>query len=148
MLFVIQNHHLVKGIKNYSRDLDNKKLSFVRLVGRHDATFLYVMNSLFTFFFNLVDFFAQNYMIGVNFWYFLYAYFTFEYLMDSKRISPWFKWLSFLSVLVYAGVFCYTLQYIANPNPERTYPLYVPGEEETEQVEEFEQTEAPDDGTR
>jgi len=123
-LFVVHNHFLVRGIKNYSRDMEAKKLSFVRLIGRHDATFLFVMNSLFTFFFNLVDIFVQNYAYGFNFWYLFYAYFTFEYLMDSKVIATWFKWLSFLSVIVYTAVYCYTLTYMANPFPDRTFPLY------------------------
>ena len=41
-LFVLQNHGLIKGIKNFSRDENNHKLSFVRLIGRHDAVFLFV----------------------------------------------------------------------------------------------------------
>mmetsp|Transcript_45852 Transcript_45852/g.33599 ORF Transcript_45852/g.33599 Transcript_45852/m.33599 type:complete len:150 (+) Transcript_45852:795-1244(+) len=135
-LFVMHNHFLVRGIRNYARDMEAKKLSFVRLIGRHDATFLFVMNSLFTFFFNLVDFFVQNYAYAINFWYLIYAYFTFEYIMDSKVISRFFKWFSFLSFIAYAGLYCYTLTYMANPQPDRTYPLYDPNKPpETEEVQ-------------
>lgn len=90
-LFVVQNHCLVRGIKNYQRDQEAKKLSFVRMVGKHDATFLFVIYSLFTFLFNLVDFFCHSYYFGINFWYLIYAYCTFESLMDTKQISRLFK---------------------------------------------------------
>jgi hypothetical protein len=102
------------------------------MVGRHDATFLFVIYSLFTFLFNLVDFFAHSYYFGYNFWYLIYAYCSFESLMESKRISAVFKWVSFFSVLFYAATYCYSLRFLDNPFPNRLYPLYDPNRNFTE----------------
>jgi hypothetical protein len=102
------------------------------MVGRHDATFLFVIYSLFTFLFNSVDFFAHSYYFGYNFWYLIYAYCSFESLMESKRISAVFKWISFFSVLFYAATYCYSLRFLDNPFPNRLYPLYDPNRNFTE----------------
>jgi hypothetical protein len=96
------------------------------MVGRHDATFLFVIYSIFTFLFNLVDFFTHNYYFGINFWYLIYAYCTFETLMESKKISFVLKWISFFSVVIYTATYCYSLTYLENPFPERSFPLYDP----------------------
>ena len=117
-LFVLQNHGLIKGIKNFTRDEQNSKLSFVRLIGRHDAVFLYVIYTLFTLLFNIVDFFSSNYIFGINFWYLIYALYVFGRLMDNKKING-LKIASFISVILYVTFYCYTLQYRANPFPDR-----------------------------
>ena len=96
------------------------------MIGRHDATFLFVIYSLFTFLFNLVDCFSHSAYFAINFWYFIYAYLTFETLMESKTISALFKWTSFFSVLIYTATYCYSLRYLKNPFPDRTFPLYDP----------------------
>ncbi len=130
-LFVVQNHLLVRGIKNFARDQENKKLSFVRMIGRHDATFLFVIYSLFTFLFNMVDFFCHSYYFGINFWYLIYAYCSFEKLMESKTISTCFKWVSFFSVIFYTAGYCYSLTFLENPFPNREFPLYNPNKNVT-----------------
>lgn len=124
-LFVVQNHGLIKGIKNFSRDETNAKLSFVRLIGRHDAVFLFVIYTLFTVLFNIVDFFSSNYIFAVNLWYLVYALYVFGRLMDNKKIGG-LKFISFLSVILYGVIYCYTLTYHQNPFPNRKYPLYNP----------------------
>lgn len=96
------------------------------MIGRHDATFLFVIYSLFTFLFNMVDFFCHSYYFGINFWYLVYAYCSFEKLMESKNISLVFKWISFFSVLIYTAGYCYSLTFLENPFPNREYPLYNP----------------------
>ncbi|CDW74674.1 UNKNOWN [Stylonychia lemnae] len=125
VLFVIQNHGLIKGIKNFTRDETNSKLSFVRLIGRHDAVFLFVIYTMFTFLFNLVDTLANNYVFVFNLWYTVYALYVFGKLMDNKKINT-LKLFSFFSILLYGLIYCYTLQYQINPFPERVYPLYNP----------------------
>jgi hypothetical protein len=110
VLFVIHNHGLIKGIKNFQRDEENSKLSFTRLIGRHDAVFLFVIYTLFTVAFNLVDIIATNYIFAINFWYTLYALYVFGRLMDNKKINK-LKYVSFLSILVYMAIYFYTLQY-------------------------------------
>jgi hypothetical protein len=108
-LFVLQNHGLIKGIKNFPKDETNSKLSFVRLIGRHDAVFLFVIYTLFTFLFNFVDFISTDYHFGINFWYLIYAIYIFGKLMEDKKISALVKFVSFLSVVIYTGVYLYTL---------------------------------------
>lgn len=124
-LFVLQNHGLIRGIKNFARDEKNQKLSFVRLIGRHDAVFLFVIYTIFTMLFNIVDFFSSNYIFGVNLWYIVYALYVFGKLMDNKSIGG-LKYASFVSVIVYALIYCYTLRYHTNPFPDRKFPLYNP----------------------
>ena len=115
----------MKGINNFLRDETDSKLSFVRLIGRHDAVFLFVIYTLFTFMFNLVDLISTNYIFAVNFWYLIYALYVFGRLMDNKKINK-LKYLSFASVLLYAAIYLYTIRYHSQPFPERTYPLYNP----------------------
>lgn len=110
VLFVLQNHGLIKGIKNFLRDETDSKLSFVRLIGRHDAVFLFVIYTVFAFMFNIVDLISTNYIFAVNFWYLIYALYVFGRLMDNKKIDK-LKYVSFLSVLIYAAVYLYTVSY-------------------------------------
>jgi hypothetical protein len=42
IFFVLHNHLLVDGIQHIVRDVQLKKLSIVRLIGRIDAVFLFV----------------------------------------------------------------------------------------------------------
>ena len=102
------------------------------MIGRHDATFLFVIYSLFTFLFNVVDFFAHSYYFGINFWYLIYAYCTFESLMESKTISWGFKLISFISVILYTAGYCYSMTFLDNPTKNRLYPLYDPNRNITE----------------
>ncbi len=60
--------------------------------------------------FNLVDLISTNYIFAVNFWYLVYALYVFGKLMDNKKIEN-LKYVSFFSVVVYVGIYCYTLQY-------------------------------------
>lgn len=108
VLFVLQNHGLIKGIKNFARDEQNQKLSFTRLIGRHDAVFLFVIYTIFTFMFNLVDVISTNYIFAVNFWYMIYALYVFGKLMDNRKINR-LKYASFMSVMIYAFIYCMTL---------------------------------------
>lgn len=125
VLFVIQNHGLIRGINNFLRDEDKTKLSFVRLIGRHDAIFLFVIYTLFTFLFNVVDFFSTNYIFGLNFWYLIYALYVFGKLMDNKN-TKMLRLASIMSILGFMVVYLYTLQYQTNLFPDRTFPLYDP----------------------
>ena len=97
----------------------------MRLIGRHDAVFLFVIYTLFAFMFNLVDLISTNYIFAVNFWYLIYALYVFGRLMDNKKIGK-LKYLSFASVLVYSAVYIYTIRSHSQPFPERTFPLYNP----------------------
>lgn len=58
VLFVVHNHLLVAGIQKFVRDEIQQKLTFIRLIGRHDAVFLFVIYSLFTVIFTVVDIFS------------------------------------------------------------------------------------------
>eukprot|EP00347_Sterkiella_histriomuscorum_P017077 403350756 len=125
ILFVVQNHWLIRGIDNFQRDEDKSKLSFVRLVGRHDAVFLFVIYTLFTFLFNIVDFFSTNYIFGINLWYIIYSLYVFGKLMDNKKIGK-LRYASFVSIVVYCVIYAFTLQYQTNMFLDRTFPLYNP----------------------
>lgn len=83
VLFVIQNHMLIKGIMNFQKDEQKQKLSFVRLVGKHDAVFLFVIYSIFVFTLNFMDFVSTHNIYCLNFWYTLYAIYVFGKLMDG-----------------------------------------------------------------
>lgn len=127
VLFVLHNHLLVKGIRNFVRDEQAGKMSFVRLIGRHDAVFLFVIYSLFTALFILVDTFSADYRLACNMWYFVYALYAFGKLMggDNKNIqSKWLYRLSLLSVLVFTAVYVFTLKGQKNPFPNREFPLF------------------------
>lgn len=110
VLFVLQNHGIIKGIKNFTKDETNGKLSFTRLIGRHDAVFLFVIYTLFVFLFNAVDFISTNYFYATNFWYMIYALYTFGKLMENKKIG-YLKYFSFISVLLYTAIFLYSMNY-------------------------------------
>ena len=95
------------------------------MIGRHDAVFLFVVYTLFALSFSFVDTVATKYVFAVNFWSLLYALYVFGKLMDNKKIGKlWY--LSSVSVLVFAAVYTYTLQFHENPWPKRTFPLYSP----------------------
>ena len=128
MFFVLHNHLLVDGIQQFSRDEQKKRLSFVRLIGRHDSVFLFVVYSMFTLLFTVVDVFSRDYRFGVNLWYLGYATYAFARLMEQKGQMGKGLWtLSFLSVVVYIAVYLSSMKaYSVNPHPERTFPLYVP----------------------
>ena len=46
--------------------------------------------------------------------------------MEDKKISPYIKFVSFISVVIYTAVYVYTLQYQNQPFPDRKFPLYDP----------------------
>jgi hypothetical protein len=82
----MMNHHIIRGINNFNKDEKKEKVSFVRLVGKHDASFLFIIQSLFVFLVNLMDFFSTNYIIGFNLWYIIYVIYAFGKIMDGKKI--------------------------------------------------------------
>lgn len=110
ILFICQNHFLIRGIFNFDKDEQKQKLSFVRLVGKHDAVFLFVIYSMFIFLLNLLDLFTVNYFYGLNFWYSIYSIFAFGKLMDGKKVSV-IRYISFLTIPIYLGIYVYTMSY-------------------------------------
>jgi 1,4-dihydroxy-2-naphthoate octaprenyltransferase len=118
VLFVIQNHLLIKGIENFARDETKEKLSFVRLVGKHDAVFLFVIYSIFIFIMNMMDFVSTNYIFSINLWYTFYSVYMFGKLMEGKK-NKGLRYLSFLSIIIYIAVYLHCLTYLTNPYPER-----------------------------
>jgi hypothetical protein len=74
----------------------------VRLIGRHDAVFLFVIYTLFTFIFTIVDVFSKDYRVAVNMWYIGYGLYAFARLMEQKRSQGFgLKVLSMISVVVF-----------------------------------------------
>jgi|LauGreDrversion4_2_1035121.scaffolds.fasta_scaffold167710_2 1,4-dihydroxy-2-naphthoate octaprenyltransferase len=89
VLFALHNHLLVKGLGRFVADETKGKLTFVRLIGRHDGVFLFVVYSLFSTLFTLVDACAKpEIRLAANGWYLLYALYAFGKLMEHKQ-SPW-----------------------------------------------------------
>jgi 1,4-dihydroxy-2-naphthoate octaprenyltransferase len=85
VLFVLQNHMLVHGIYSFVQDEHEQKLTFVRLIGRHDAVFLFVIYGLFIAIFTSVDLFSTGDLhFAANFWYVPYTLYAFAKLMDHK----------------------------------------------------------------
>jgi len=127
-LFVLHNHLLLAGIQQHTRDEQLQRLSFVRLIGRHDAVFLFVVYSLFTLLFTLVDVFSVDYRFGLNLWYLAYATWAFARLMEQKKSQGKGMWVvSLMSVGVFIGVYLLTMKnFSVNPHPERTFPLFKP----------------------
>jgi hypothetical protein len=125
--FVLHNHLLVDGIQRVVKDEQKQKLTFVRLIGRHDAVFLFVIYTLFTVLFVLVDVFSRDFHFGMNFWYLGYATYAFARLMEHKNAQGKGLWIvSFLSVMVFIAVYLYAMKsYSVNPHPQRTFPLYI-----------------------
>jgi len=118
---------LVEGIQSFTSDEAKSKLTFVRLIGRHDAVFLFVIYSIFTFIFTLVDVFSKDYRVAVNIWYIVYALYAFSRLMEQKRSQGvGLKIISMVSVAVFFATQGYTfMKWIENPHTSRTYPLYM-----------------------
>jgi 1,4-dihydroxy-2-naphthoate octaprenyltransferase len=113
VLFVLQNHMLVHGIFSFVSDEHEQKLTFVRLIGRHDAVFLFVIYALFIAIFTSVDLFSTGDLhFAANFWYVPYALYAFAKLMDHKQSSSKIFWaLSLLSVFTFIGVYLYTIKH-------------------------------------
>lgn len=128
VLFVLQNHMLVKGIQNYMKDEQRGKMSFVRLIGRHDAVFLFVIYGLFNSVSTIIDALSRDFRFGVNLWYLIYALYAFAKLMDHKQSSSkWLRILSFGTIVAYISIYVFfTLRFHKNPFPEREFPLYKP----------------------
>ena len=128
IFFVLHNHLLVVGIQGFTRDEQAQRLSFVRLIGRHDAVFLFVVYSLFTVLFTLVDTLSKDFRFGVNMWYLGYATYAFARLMEQKKAQGKGLWVvSLMSVAVFTVVYLLTLKnFSVNPHPERTFPLFKP----------------------
>lgn len=125
VLFVLMNHHIIRGINNFEKDEKKEKVSFVRLVGKHDASFLFIMQSLFVFLLNLLDFTSVNYMIGCNLWYLIYVIYAFGKIMEGKKINSLRTYSKFI-VFIYIAIYMTTITFLDQPFPDRTYPLYVP----------------------
>ena len=102
------------------------KLTFVRLIGRHDAVFLFVVYSLFTVLFVLVDVFSRDYRFAINFWYLGYATYAFARLMEQKQAQGKGLWtLSIMSLIAFIGIYLYSMyNFSVNPHPDRKFPLY------------------------
>ena len=98
----------------------------MRLIGRHDAVFLFVVYTLFTVLFTLVDVCSRDFRFGLHLWYLGYATYTFARLMEQKQSQGKGLWaLSFLSVVAFIVVYMWTMKmFSVNPHPERTFPLY------------------------
>ena len=127
VLFVLHNHLLVRGIQSFVNDDAKGKMTFVRLIGRHDAVFLFVIYSLFTTVFTLVDLFSADYIFAVNLWYLIYALYAFAKLMDHKQSTgKGLRFLSLLTVIAFTALYIYTLKFHKNPFPQREFPLYSP----------------------
>lgn len=127
VLFVIHNHLLVRGIQTFTRDEAAGKMSFVRLIGRHDAVFMFVIYALFTTVFTIVDTLASDWRFAANLWYLVYALYAFGKLMDHKQSgSRWLYRLSLLTILVFIAGYTYSLSRHENPFPQREFPLYSP----------------------
>ena len=128
VLFVLQNHMLVDGIFSFVQDEHEQRLTFVRLIGRHDAVFLYVIYGIFIAIFTSVDLFSTGELrFAANFWYVPYALYAFAKLMDHKQSSSKFFWtLSLLSVIAFVGIYLFTIKYHVVPFPDRVFPLYAP----------------------
>ena len=111
VLFVLQNHMLVDGISTYVKDEHEQKLTFVRLIGRHDAVFLYVIYSVFTAVFSSVDLFSTGELrFAANLWYIPYALYAFAKLMDHKQSGSRALWfLSWVSVLTFISIYLFTI---------------------------------------
>ena len=106
IFFVLHNHLLVDGIQRFVKDEQHKKLTFVRLIGRHDAVFLFVVYTVFTVLFTLVDVCSRDARYGLNLWYLGYATYTFARLMEQKQTQGRGLWvISFLSVAVFIAVY-------------------------------------------
>lgn len=119
IFFVLHNHLLVNGIQRFVKDEQLKKLTFVRLIGRHDAVFLFVVYTLFTVLFTLVDVFSRDFRFGLNLWYLGYATYAFARLMEQKQSQGKGLWLfSFFSVVIFIAVYLYTMKtFSVNPHP-------------------------------
>ena len=111
VLFVLHNHLLVKGLSRFVKDETSGKLTFLRLIGRHDAVFLFVIYSVFTTLFVLVDACSKpDLRLAANIWYLLYALYAFGKLMDHKQSqSKWLLRLSLLTVFIFTAVHLSTM---------------------------------------
>ena len=100
----------------------------MRLIGRHDAVFLFVVYSLFTVLFTVVDAVSKDFRFGLNLWYIAYAIYAFARLMEQKKAQGKGLWIvSLMSVAVFSAVYLLTMKnFSVNPHPERTFPLFKP----------------------
>mmetsp|Transcript_23707 Transcript_23707/g.18126 ORF Transcript_23707/g.18126 Transcript_23707/m.18126 type:complete len:320 (+) Transcript_23707:99-1058(+) len=124
VLFVVQNHFLIRGVNAVDKDKAKGKLSFVILIGKHDAVFLFVIYSFFIFVMNLLDTVTVSYVFGVNLWYNVFTIYAFGKLMEGKNFY-WLRVASFLALLTFTSLFIYTMRFHSQPFPDRTFPLYV-----------------------
>jgi hypothetical protein len=83
--FVLHNHLLLRGIQSFTKDEARGKLSFARLIGRHDSVFMFVTYALFQAIFTIVDTLSSDWRFMVNMWYLMYALYAFAKLMDHKQ---------------------------------------------------------------
>jgi len=124
-LFVLHNHLLLRGVQRFTKDEAANKMSFVRLIGRHDSVFLFVLYSAFLAMFSIVDCLAQDYRLGLHTWYIIYALYAFAKLMDAKSSQGrGIRWVSRATVVVFAIGYIYSMKYMRNPFPNREFPLY------------------------
>jgi uncharacterized membrane protein len=119
---------LVVGIRSYVQDETELKLTFVRLIGRHDGVFLFVQYALFIMIFTLVDLFSTyDLRFALNLWYIPYALYAFAKLMDHKQSqSRVFFITSLVSVILFISIYLFTVTFHNKPFPERVFPLYRP----------------------
>lgn len=104
VLFVIQNHLLITGLSRFAEYEAKGKLTFVRLIGRHDAVFLFVVYSIFAALFTLVDACSKpDIRLATNGWYLVWALYAFGKLMEHKQ-AKWLPRFSLLTVAIFIAV--------------------------------------------
>jgi hypothetical protein len=115
---------IVHGIKKLKVDEDKGKMSFVRMVGKHDAIFLYLMFSIFTFIFNVIDFSTVTYSFASLIWFSVFTLYMFDRLMEDKDITMYHTFLSWFAMAAYCVHYVYLVNQMNNPWPKRSFPLF------------------------
>ena len=125
VLFVIQNHLLLVGLSRFAEYEAAGKLSFVRLIGRHDAVFLFVVYSIFAALFTLVDACSKpDVRLAANGWYLVWALYAFGKLMEHKQ-AKWLTRFSLLTVAIFLAVHISLLGLQKKTDFTREGPLFV-----------------------
>lgn len=97
----------------------------MKLIGRHDAVFLFVVYSIFAALFTLVDACSKpDIRLAANGWYLVWALYAFGKLMEHKQ-AKWLPRFSFLTVLIFLAVHISLLGLQKKTEFVREGPLFV-----------------------
>ena len=84
VFFALGQVLIAREVASFSQDTASKKMTFVRVIGKHDAVFFYVAFAVASILFSVMDLGANGYSAAGGVVFFLFSMWGFSNLMDGN----------------------------------------------------------------